>query len=94
MLNESKIGGVALGSAEGPRSTTGRASSAAAEVKRWSAGRKKEVVLRLSRSEPVESISRAVVPAWARRRGKRPVLRVPGKESPAAGRGWLVSAAA
>jgi len=46
MLNESKMGGVALG--------------AAAEVKRWSAGRKKEVVLRLLRGEPVDAISREV----------------------------------
>ena len=39
--------GVAPGSLEGPRSEPG----AAAEVKRWSAGRKKEVVLRLLRGE-------------------------------------------
>jgi transposase len=60
MLNESKMGGVALGSAEGARSATGREPSAAAEVKRWSAQRKKEVVLRLLRGEPVDAISREV----------------------------------
>ncbi|MBN8285685.1 hypothetical protein, partial [Zoogloea sp.] len=31
---------------------------AAAEVKRWSAGRKKGVVLRLLRGEPVDAVSR------------------------------------
>jgi len=60
MLNESKMGGVALGWAEGARSATGGEPSAAAEVKRWSAGRKKEVVLRLLRGEPVDAISREV----------------------------------
>ena len=33
---------------------------AAAEVKRWSAARKKEVVLRLLRGEPVDTVSREV----------------------------------
>jgi hypothetical protein len=60
MLNESKIGGVALGSAEGARSATEGVLRAAAEVKRWSAQRKKEVVLRLLRGEPVDAISREV----------------------------------
>jgi transposase len=60
MLNESKMGGVAPGSAEGARSATGGEPGAAAEVKRWSAGRKKEVVLRLLRGEPVDAISREV----------------------------------
>jgi transposase len=60
MLNGSKMGGVALGSAEGARSATGGEPSAAAEVKRWSAQRKKEVVLRLLRGEPVDAISREV----------------------------------
>jgi hypothetical protein len=60
MPSESKMGGVALGSAEGARSATGGEPSAAAEVKRWSAGRKKEVVLRLLRGEPVDAISREV----------------------------------
>ncbi len=60
MLNESKMGGVAPGSAEGARSATGGEPSAAAEVRRWSAGRKKEVVLRLLRGEPVDAVSREV----------------------------------
>jgi hypothetical protein len=60
MLNESMVGGVALGSSEGARSATGGEPGAAAEVKRWSAGRKKEVVLRLLRGEPVDAISREV----------------------------------
>lgn len=60
MLNELKVGEVAPGSAEGARSTTGGEPGAAAEVKRWSAGRKKEVVLRLLRGEPVDAISREV----------------------------------
>ena len=42
------------GAAEGERSSTG----AAPEVKRWSANRKKEVVLRLMRGEPVDALSR------------------------------------
>jgi len=60
MLNESKVVGVALGSAEGARSASGGEPGVAAEVKRWSAGRKKEVVLRLLRGEPVDAISREV----------------------------------
>ena len=60
MLNESKVGGVAPGSPEGERSATGGEPGAAAEVKRWSAGRKKEVVLRLLRGESVDAISREV----------------------------------
>ena len=54
MLNESKVEGVAPGSAEGARSATGGEPSAAAEVKRWSAGCKKDVVLRRLRGDPVE----------------------------------------
>jgi transposase len=52
---------VALRSLEGARSATGSESSAApvgAEVKRWSANRKKEVVLRLLRGEPLDALSR------------------------------------
>jgi transposase len=60
MLNESKVEGVALGSPEGARSATGGGPSAAAEIKRWSAGRKREVVLRLLRGEPVDTVSREV----------------------------------
>jgi hypothetical protein len=60
MLNEKDADGVAPGSPEGARSATGGEPGAAAEVKRWSAGRKREVVLRLLRGEPVDAISRAV----------------------------------
>ena len=60
MLNESKVGRVAPGSAEGERSATGGEPGAAAEVRRWSVGRKKEVVLRLLRGEPVDAVSREV----------------------------------
>ena len=60
MLNQSNVGGVAPGSPEGARSATGGEPGAAAEVKRWSAGRKKEVLLRLLRGEPVDAVSRAV----------------------------------
>ena len=42
------------GAAEGERSTTG----AAPEVKHWSANRKKEVVLGMMRSEPLDTLSR------------------------------------
>lgn len=58
MLNESRDGGVALGALEGARSASGSAPSAAAEVKRWSSGRKKQVVLRLLRGESVDALSR------------------------------------
>jgi hypothetical protein len=60
MLKESKVGGIAPGSPEGARSATGGEPGAPAEVKRWSAGRKKEVVLRLLRGEPVDAGSREV----------------------------------
>jgi hypothetical protein len=52
--------GVASSSPEGARSAIGGEPVAAAEVKRWSAGRKKEVVLRLLRGEPVDTVSREV----------------------------------
>ena len=60
MLNEVKVGGVAPGVLEGARSATGSAPGAAPEIRRWSAGRKKEVVLRLLRGEPVDALSREV----------------------------------
>jgi transposase len=60
MLNNKDGSGVAPGSLEGARSATGGEPGAAGEVKRWSAGRKKEVVLRLLRGEPVDAISREV----------------------------------
>jgi hypothetical protein len=65
MLNEKDGDKVAAGSPEGARSATGGEPAAAAEMKRWSAGRKKEVVLRLLRGEPVEALSREVaVPSY------------------------------
>jgi transposase len=60
MLNEWKVEGVAPGLPEGARSATGGEPGAAAEGKRWSAGRKKGVVLRLLRGEPVDAVSREV----------------------------------
>jgi hypothetical protein len=60
MLKEKAAGGVAPGSQEGARRATGGEPGAAAEVRRWSAGRKKEVVLRLLRGEPVDTVSREV----------------------------------
>src|SRR3970282_1614574 len=56
-----KKSGVALVALQGARSATGSATSApsaGAEVKRWSANRKKEVVLRLLRGEPLDALSR------------------------------------
>ena len=58
MLKEANVEGVATGSPEGARRATGGEPVSAAEVKRWSAGRKKEVVLRLLRNEPVDNLSR------------------------------------
>ena len=60
MLKVTDASGVAPGSLEGARCATGGEPGAAAEVKRWSAGRKKEIVLRLMRGEPVDAISREV----------------------------------
>ena len=42
MLNESKGDGVAQGALEGARSATGSAPCAAVEVKRWSAGGRRD----------------------------------------------------
>ena len=60
MLKKKDAGRVAPGLPEGARSATGGEPGAAAEVKRWSAGRKKGVVLRLLRGEPVDAVSREV----------------------------------
>ena len=60
MLKEKDVGGVAAGSLEGARSATGGEPAAGAVVARWSAGRKKEVVLRLLRGESVDALSREV----------------------------------
>ncbi|GFO57530.1 hypothetical protein GMSM_45370 [Geomonas sp. Red276] len=48
--------GSRLGAAEGERSSTDAAPGT--KVKRWSANRKKEAVLRLMRGEPVDALSR------------------------------------
>src|SRR5260370_41686182 len=58
MLKKSNVAEVVPGAVEGARSATGSAPGAGAEVERWSANRKKEVVLRLLRGEPVDAISR------------------------------------
>ncbi len=55
MLNESNVGVVAPGPPEGERSAPSGAPGAAAEVKRWSVGRKKGVVLRLMRENALRS---------------------------------------
>ena len=60
MKKELKVGGVAPGLQEGARRATGGEPGAAAIVTRWSAGRKKAVVLRLLRGEPVDAVSREV----------------------------------
>ena len=60
MRKELEVGGVAPGALEGARSATGGEPGAAAIVTRWSAGRKKAVVLRLLRGEPVDTVSREV----------------------------------
>ena len=60
MQKRKDAGGVAPGALEGARSATGGEPGAAAEIRRWSAGRKKEVVLRLLRGESVDAISRDV----------------------------------
>ena len=59
-MQRKEVVGVAPGSLEGARSATGGEPGAAAEIRRWSAGRKKEVVLRLLRGESVDAISRDV----------------------------------
>ena len=60
MLNEWKVDGVAPGSPPVALRAPSGKPGAAAEVKRWSAGRKKGVVLRLLRGEPVDAVSREV----------------------------------
>ena len=54
-MSEGKKKGVAPGSLEGASSATGSEAGAA---KRWSANRKKEVVLRLLRGESIDALSR------------------------------------
>src|SRR5258708_1279958 len=71
MLNKSNVAEVVPGAVEGARSATGSAPGAAAEAKRWSANRKKEVVLRLLRGEPVDAISRGPPGHWRAGDGSR-----------------------
>ena len=59
MLKKNNTNAVAPEALEGARSATGSASGAA-EIKRWSTGRKRSVVLRLLRGEPVDAVSREV----------------------------------
>lgn len=59
MLKKAGTNAIAPEALEGARSATGSASGAA-EVKRWSTGRKRSVVLRLLRGEPVDAVSREV----------------------------------
>jgi transposase-like protein len=59
MLKKADTNAVASEALEGARSATGSASEVA-EVKRWSTGRKRSVVLRLLRGEPVDAVSREV----------------------------------
>lgn len=56
-MSERKKNRFAPGSLEGARSATG-SEPGASGAKRWSANRKKEVVLRLLRGESVDTISR------------------------------------
>ncbi|OTP65719.1 hypothetical protein [Caballeronia sordidicola] len=60
MLKQMDVNAVAPEALEGARSATGSASGATVEVKRWSSGRKRSVVLRLLRGESVDAVSREV----------------------------------
>jgi hypothetical protein len=61
-MTKSKLNGSAPALPEGARSATAGEAGAVAEgrgaVKRWSAGRKREVVLRLLRGESIDALSR------------------------------------
>ncbi|TDN62199.1 transposase [Paraburkholderia sp. BL10I2N1] len=59
MLKKADSKAIAPDAQEGARSAT-ESASGAAEVKRWSTGRKRSVVLRLLRGEPVDAVSREV----------------------------------
>ena len=56
-MRKEKIARGAPGSQRDVCSATGGAPDAAAEVKRWSAARKKVVVLRLQLGNPVDAVS-------------------------------------
>jgi transposase len=60
MLNKVDVNAVVPEAREGARSATGSASGTPVEVKRWSSGRKRSVVLRLLRGESVDAVSREV----------------------------------
>ena len=60
MLKEKDGVGVAPGLPDRARSATGGDPGAAAEVKRWSTNKKREVVLRLLRGESADAVSREV----------------------------------
>lgn len=60
MLKKVNVEAVAPQALEGARSATGSACGAADEVKRWSTGRKRSVVIRLLRGESVDAVSREV----------------------------------
>ena len=59
MLKKADANAVAPEALEGAPSTAG-STAGAAEVKRWSTGRKRGVVLRLLRGDPVDAVSRDV----------------------------------
>ena len=60
MLRESNVAADAPCLLPVPSCASASESGTTTEVKRWSTGRKKEVVLRLFRGEPVDAISREV----------------------------------
>lgn len=60
MLKKVNVEVVAPQAMEGARSAAGSACGAADEVKRWSPGRKRGVVIRLLRGESVDAVSRQV----------------------------------
>ena len=60
MLRESNVAADTLCLPPVPPRASASESGTTTEVKRWSTGRKKEVVLRLFRGEPVDAFSREV----------------------------------
>ena len=59
-MSKAKKNGLAPVSPEGARSATGGDTGAVTDGTRWSANRKKDVVLRLLRGESLEAVSRDV----------------------------------